>query len=154
MTEYDPQKIQYKKQGRLNQKGFTLAELMVAAAILIFCIIGLMQGFTRFSEAGVIAENKIQALTKAQSGIERIRNTNFGTLASWAGTGWRSCEDEGFCEEESGSSGCFRIQSVETNLLQIEVVVAWESIPGRLIGSCQEGVESSPMTLRTLITRR
>lgn len=178
--------------GRLQRAGFTLVEIMIVMATLLIVIIGVMQGFLFFFTAGEKAEAKIQALLAAQDKIEEIRAANFDDIqtkdfvplnANDTSTNPQAddmaCQDtdsDGDCDygsfvyaDGTGSGFIYIDNTTNPELLEIEVVMCWQSESGgRVIGEDQnlngilDGAEDddgdtkvdSPLILRTLVTRR
>jgi prepilin-type N-terminal cleavage/methylation domain-containing protein len=69
----------------LSRKGFTLMELMLAAAILALALVGIVGLFLECIILNEANRNSVTALSHAQFAMEEIKNTSFvGILsATW-----------------------------------------------------------------------
>ncbi|MDP8229618.1 MAG: prepilin-type N-terminal cleavage/methylation domain-containing protein, partial [Candidatus Gorgyraea atricola] len=66
---------------KLRQKsGFTLLELVMAVAILVVAITGILAIFAKFIALNEDARSLTIALTSCQDKMEEIRNSNFDTV--------------------------------------------------------------------------
>ncbi|MFA5100275.1 MAG: prepilin-type N-terminal cleavage/methylation domain-containing protein, partial [Candidatus Omnitrophota bacterium] len=71
--------------GRNNKRsnsGFSLVELMIAAGILVFAIVGLMSTFISGSILGISSHSLIVAATDAQHVMEKIKDLPYESLAT------------------------------------------------------------------------
>lgn len=70
---------------RLSKRGFTLAELLLAAAILVFVLSGLLLLFINCLTLNESNRNLTIAISHAQYAMEEIKNTAFASIqnATW-----------------------------------------------------------------------
>lgn len=69
---------------RSSDKGFTLMELLLSAAILTFCLCGLMLTYINMFLLADLTRDLTQATNLIQFKIEEARQTNFTALASFS----------------------------------------------------------------------
>jgi prepilin-type N-terminal cleavage/methylation domain-containing protein len=90
---------------KLSDRGFTLVELLLAFAILTFCLCGLLLSYiqmfilTDLSRSLILATNAVQART------EEIKNTNFDCLDT---SSCSSCNCPTSTSCPGGCTNCFR----------------------------------------------
>jgi len=144
----------------LKKGGFTLLELMIAAAILIVALLGLLGVFTGCFGLNETARNLTIAINGAQEKMEEIRNADFGTITNYSGP-----------FNVSGLDGIGRVDAtyVAGSLIDIRVVICWRQGRNRIIGedinlngnldagedvNPANGSLDSPAQLVTLITEK
>ena len=147
-----------------NNSGLTLLELMIAAAVLIIAISGLLATFTGLLSLNENSRNLTLAMTACQDKMEEIRNSDFDTLyTSYNGTGF---EPAGF--PASDAEGNIYIDNTDPELLKVCVSVSWKGASDRILGedtnldgalgsgedSNGDNRLSSPAEIVTLIGRR
>lgn len=108
-------------------RGFTIVEVMVAATVLIFGIVGAITVAQRGLQAIDMARNLTAASQSMQSEMERLR------LMSWAQI--QAVQDSGSLEVklEAGAERltCTRtIRDVKTNMKEITLVASWNGYDG------------------------
>ncbi len=113
-------------------KGFTLLELMIAAAIIIFCLAGMLATFVACLEMDETTKNMELALNSAQDVLEDIRNTPITSVESIY---------NGFTfqvpELAAGSSqGYVYVDDSDPKLLDVVIGVCWQQKNSRIIGEC------------------
>lgn len=116
---------------RKNSKsGFTLLELMIAVAVIIIALAGLLAVFSHLMYLNENARKLTLAVTACQDKLEEMRNSNFSTLyATYNGT---SFNPNGFSAGEA--KGAISINNSNPNLLQVCVNVSWRTRSNRVIG--------------------
>lgn len=130
------------KKNKVSVTGFTLAELLLAAAILAFALVSLLALFINCIFLNDTNRNLSIAIGHAQYAMEEIKNTAFGSIiASYNGTCWNSAtiESRGLIAL-TNESVCFQITG--TTLLDAVVTVNWRD----------RGLRDRSTTLETLIT--
>ncbi len=65
-----------------SKKGFTLPELVLAAAIMAFALTAIMSIFVNCISLNISNSNSSIATAHAQYALEEVKNTNFTTIAS------------------------------------------------------------------------
>ena len=86
--------------GVLSLTGFTLAEVILAAAILVFALAGLLALFISCMLLNESSRNRATAIAQAQYVMEEIKNTNFDVIETNINAGnWNW--DEAEIENES-----------------------------------------------------
>lgn len=146
----------------MKKSGFTLMELMVAAAILASVLLGILGVFTACFVLNETAENLTLAINAAQQEVERIRNLGFSQISAEDGS---SFEIAGIAD--INSEGAIAVDSSEPTLLEVTVTVCWRQVGGRIIGEARDisgdlviedlnkdGSISSPAQIVTLIAER
>jgi len=81
--------------GGLSLTGFTLAEVILAAAILVFALTGLLALFISCMLLNESSRNRATAIAQAQYVMEEIKNTNFDNIETNINAGnWNWDETE------------------------------------------------------------
>ena len=81
--------------GGLSLTGFTLAEVILAAAILVFALAGLLALFISCMLLNESSRNRATAIAQAQYVMEEIKNTNFDNIETNINAGnWNWDETE------------------------------------------------------------
>lgn len=113
-----------------DNSGITLLELMIATAVLVVAITGLVAIFTRFPSLNENARKLSLAVTASQDKMEEIRNSDFGILyTTYNGV---SFDPAGFPPSEA--EGSIYIDNTNPNLLAIYVSVSWMESSNRIVG--------------------
>ena len=108
-------------------RGFTLAEVVVAAGILIFALCSLVSSLIGFMVLAEIARDKTVAINDAQQIMEQIRDTAFSSII---GTNWASWAITNGCNTLNSEQAAVTFSypgSPSTDLLQITVTVNWRT---------------------------
>lgn len=154
---------------KLSDKAFTLSELMIAAAILAFVLVGLLSVFINCILLNELNRNIALANSAIQAKIEEMKDTGFDCLDTSSCPSC-NCPDSTSCY--GGCTSCFyddctfdlsgfllgnakariEISDESTNLKRIRIVACFKS-RNRLIGNDINNCQSSPVELLTLITR-
>ncbi len=137
-------------------------ELMLAAAVLIVAISGLIAAFIGCFVLNETARNLTFATMGAQEKLEEIRNYNFYKIYS-------DYDDTTF--EVTGieeTKGRVDVDNTNPDLLEITVTICWKQVGGRIIGedldldgdldtgedSNGNGQLDSPVQIVTLMAKR
>ena len=115
-----------------SNNGYSLAEVMIAAAILIVVIAGLIQLFVYTSALSDISKDTTTAVNEAQSKLEEIRNSNYAAITTNYASG--GTPGNTFTPSAVTGKGIIYIDSSNSNLLVIEVDVSFRTRKGRVIG--------------------
>lgn len=128
----------------LNKKGFTLVELLIASAILVFALTGLLGLFISCIFLNQSNRNLTVATTHAQFVLEDIKNQNFAGIPAYSKTWtnaeipvkWPSLTSNSLLDQEY-----FVISVTGTDILDIALTVNWKD----------RKVRNRSITLQTLI---
>lgn len=116
----------------MKKKGFTLVEVLIAAAILAVIIVGMIQIFIYSSTAAALAGSKTLAVVSAQNKLEEIRNYSFSLIASdYASDG---VIGHTFIPQDIDGVGVVYVSADNPSLLVVRAVVCWRDKRGRIIG--------------------
>ena len=116
-----------------NENAFTLAELMIAVAIVAVVITGMLQLFIYASTLVALQGNKTRAIFEAQTLMEQIRTHDFDTIATDYAAG--GTPGDTFTLTSINGEAVVYVTSVNSSLLDVEVVVCWTDKYSRVIGS-------------------
>ncbi len=150
--------------GYKNNAGFSLLELMIAAAVLIIAISGILAIFTNLLSLNENSRKLTLAITAAEDKMEEIRDANFSTI--YAAYNGANFEPGAF--DVSDGEGNVYIDNTDPNLLEVCVSVSWRGRANRITGEDinlngaldtgedlnGDGRLSSPAELITLIGER
>lgn len=106
-------------------------ELMFVAAILVVVIAGMIRLFIFTSTQVDIAGRKTIALSQAQNKLEEIRNHDFDLIAA-------DYTSATFDLTLINGKGVVYIDSSNSELLTVEIVVSWLNKYNRIIGEDQD----------------
>lgn len=107
-------------------------ELMFVAAILVVVIAGMIRLFIFTSTQVDIAGRKTIALSQAQNKLEEIRNHTYSTIAADYASG--GTPGNTFNLSLINGKGVIYIDSSNSELLTVEIVVSWQNKYNRIIG--------------------
>lgn len=65
----------------VNRRGFTLAEVLLGASLLAFCLCGILLTYMNMFVLNDLSRDSILATNAAQAKIEEIKNAAFDTLS-------------------------------------------------------------------------
>ena len=123
-----------------NRAAFTLTEVVVASALLIFAIVPILKGLTSVHVTSIIIERKTRSLTLAQAKLNEIK----------ARSVYRYTDD--FTKTTysiDGSYLCTVADSRGSNLRIVAVMVGYDTNGDNVVGGGEVFVN-----LETLIARR
>jgi len=157
---------QNEKISSLSNDGFSLIEVLVVSGILITVIIGLIQVFVYCSTLFDSAGNLAGTVAEAQSKLEEIRNHTYSQITTDYASG--GTPGNTFNLSKGNGKGAIYIDSSNSDLLQMTLVVSWRNQNGRIVGEdlnldgvldTGEDIDSnnklsSPTTIVSLIARR
>lgn len=149
---------------RLSDRGFTLIEVMIAAAILAIVICGILATYISCFELISTSRNFTFAVNAAQRKIEEIRDYNFSQI-------YPDYNNQSFTvgEMSAGDSlGIVYVDDASPDLLEVTISVCWRQRQNRIIGedlnldgvlgpgedANGNNMIDSPVQLVTLITER
>jgi type II secretory pathway pseudopilin PulG len=110
--------------------GLTLLELMIAAAILVVAVSGLLATFTGFFSLNEGTRKLTLAITSAQEKMEEIRDSDLATLYTTYND--TSFDPDGFGPSEA--KGAIRINNLDPDLLRAYVSISWRERSNRIVG--------------------
>lgn len=113
-----------------SNSGLTLLELMIATAILVVAIAGLLATFTGLFSLNENTRKLTLAATACQDKMEEIRNSSFATLYTTYNN--TSFEPAGFIA--SDAEGTVYIDNTDPDLLEVAVSVSWRGRSNKIIG--------------------
>lgn len=117
---------------KLSKNGFTLVEIVFVVGILSFVIISLIQVLIYTSTQAEMAGNKTAAVMEAQNKIEEIRNHAYSQIVTDYGSG--GTPGNTFALTLLNGMGIIYIDSSNSGLLVIEVVISWQNKYNRIVG--------------------
>lgn len=146
---------------RTGQRGFTLAELIVSAAILGIVIAGILVSYVRCMELNEASRNKSLALKAARDRIELIKNTAFANLVATYNN--VTFDITGFT-----GKGVSYVTVIDSKNIKITVSVSWKQNNGRVYGEDKnlngvlnagedkngDGFLNSPVDISTVVYKR
>ena len=113
-----------------NTSGLTLLEVMIATAILVIAISGLLATFTGLFSLNENARNLSLAIISAQDKMEEIRESNFNNIYNTYNNA--SFDVAGFDPGEA--KGSISIDNSDPDLLEVYASVSWRERSNRIIG--------------------
>ena len=120
-------RIYRKNKKGISQSGFTLVELLVASAILIITIVGILISYIRSLELAEMSRNSSVAINASRSQIEQMKNTDF-TLVS------TNFNNVTFTVPGFSGMGVSYVTAVSANLAQVTATFCWRQRNGRVVG--------------------
>lgn len=73
MSGYNGRKLNHKLNCSLNNRGFSLVEILIAVAILVLCAVPLLKAFVTSAQTNVRARQNLNATTLAENIMEEIK---------------------------------------------------------------------------------
>lgn len=150
------------------QAGLVLVELLITALILVVVLGGLLQLFIYCQKMAAVAGQLTMAVSEAQAEMEEIRNHNFGDIVTdYSAEGTPG--DTFDLVQVTGTGRIYIDETVPGELLEVEIVVSWQTMDGRIIGEDRDldgqlgagedinpanGQLDSPTSLISLIAQR
>lgn len=108
-----------------NNKAFTLAELILAAAITAFAFSAILLGILTYSLIGKKARQITIATGHAEYVLEEIKDSTISQIQSTDWTQWS--RDEGLVDLDKGDNPeTITVSTSGTNPHLIQVTVAWD----------------------------
>ncbi len=124
-----------------NRTAFTLTEVVVASALLIFAIVPILKGLTSVHVNSIIIERKTRSLTLARAKLNEIKARSVYDYTSNFNETNNSIDGSYLCIVKDGARN--------TNLRVIAIAVGYD-----LNGDNAVGGSEVQVTLETLIARR
>ena len=121
-----------RKRLEILQQGFSLVELLVVVGILVTVIVILLRVFIYNSVLAELSGNIAYAMSEAQAKLEEIRNSDYSLITTNYASG--GTPGNTFNLSQGQGKGVIYIDSSNTSLLEISVVVCWKNKDGRVIG--------------------
>ncbi|MFC1667145.1 prepilin-type N-terminal cleavage/methylation domain-containing protein [Candidatus Omnitrophota bacterium] len=125
-------KIAIMPYGNKKTPGFTLLEIMIATAILVIAISGLMATFAGLSSLNENSKKLTLATTSSQDKMEEIReylDAN-GLATTYSAYNGQAFNPNGF----PSSKGAVSIDNTNPDFLEISVSVSWRERGNRILG--------------------
>jgi len=112
-----------------GNKGFTLAELMVATFVMVVGFVGLLTTFIRCIELNEISRNSSIAVAAVKTQMEQIKNTNppANMIAAFNAVPFA-------VNGLTGMGVSYVNNTTDPNLYEITVTVCWQQKNGRIFG--------------------
>lgn len=154
----------------MKKGAFTLVELMVAVALLVAVLLGLLGVFIGCANLNETSRNLTIAMYGAQQQLEIIRNYDFEDIANGPSPLSIDGSPNLFDAAPLNGAGAMFISPFggDADIYQVRIVVTWFQKGGRQIGEDtdldgildageddnNDGVLSSPAQISTLVTER
>jgi len=110
-----------------GKNGLTLVELLIAMAILILAVGGILLSYIRCIELNETAKNSSLAVQAAKSRMELIKSTTFGQIKA-------TYDMNSFDPNGLNGKGISYIDDSNPEFLKITVSVSWQQKNGRVYG--------------------
>ncbi len=115
-----------------NQSGYSIAEILITAGILVIVIAGLIQLFIYTSDLSAMSKDMSAAITEAQAKMEEIRSSTYANITTDYASG--GTPGNTFTPTLTTGKGIIYLDSTNTDLLQIEIMVSFQTRKGRIVG--------------------
>ncbi|MBU4589882.1 MAG: prepilin-type N-terminal cleavage/methylation domain-containing protein [Candidatus Omnitrophica bacterium] len=113
-----------------SNSGLTLLELMIATAVLVVAIAGLLATFAGLFSLNENTRKLTLAATACQDKLEEIRNSSFAALYTLYNN--TAFEPDGFAA--SDAEGTVYIDNTDPDLLEVAVSVSWRGRSNKIVG--------------------
>src|SRR4051812_31730165 len=127
---------------RSGESGFTIIEVIVSAALMLFVAGGVLASMGTFSKASGAQRSRAQAAAVAQAALAQIRARNPATLASYVGgpavsspptsangITYTSSTTAAWVDEASGGAACSGAANI-TRYLRLTTTTQWSGVGG------------------------
>ena len=145
-----------------QNKGLSLAELLVATFVLVLGVGGILISYVRCLELNDLAKNTALALKEASSQMEQVKSTAFAQIKT--NHNLRTFTVPGI----TTSRGVIYVDDADQSLLAVTISVSFKQRNGRICGEDKNfngqadvgehtsgnGILDSPVSLSTRIFRR
>lgn len=111
----------------LNNKSFSLSELMIATLIFTFTFAGTIIVFFRCIELSEMARNSSAAVNASRSLLASIENTPFANILT-------TYNNATFTAAGVNGRGVTYVTSLDADLLRVTSVFCWQEKNGRVMG--------------------
>lgn len=109
-----------------DKRGFTLAELLIAAGILGIVIAGILMSYIRCMELNEASRNKSLAVKAARAKMEEIKRTDFAGLSAFHNVAFNVTGFDG--------RGVSYVTVLDADNTRVRVSVSWKHKNGRVFG--------------------
>lgn len=120
-------RLQNDKKKFKRKAGFALAEVMVAAVVMILAFVGILVTYIKCLELNEMSRNKSTATRAAKTRMEQINNSDFTQLTA-------NFNNVPFFDPAVNGAGVSYINNTNPELVQITVSFCWRQKNGLLIG--------------------
>ena len=110
-----------------ENKGFTLAELMIAAVIFVLTFVGILLSYTRSMDISEMSRNSSTAVAAVKTRMEQIKNTSFSQVFS-------TYNNTMFQITGLTGIGVSYVDNTNPDLLEITISFCWQEKSGRIMG--------------------
>ena len=117
---------------RYSREGFSLVEVICTVGILAVVLVGLLELFIYTSALAEMSGNLTVALNAAQGKMEEIRNHSFSLITTDYASG--GSPGNTFDVSQPTGKGVIYVDSSNSDLLKIKIVVSWRNKKNRIIG--------------------
>ena len=111
----------------MNKKSFTLAELMIAALILVMGLMGILLTFVRCIELDEISAKSFDTLQAMRDVVENVRSTPYNRI-------FPSFNNQNFVIDGIPGMGAIYIDNTNPRLISINVVFCLKLSKGYILG--------------------
>ncbi len=115
------------KKNQINKEGFSLAELLIASAILIIAVTGILMSYLRCLELNEISRNSSLAVQAGKSRMEQIKATTFSQIKA-------TYDNVVFNISNLNGKGVTYIDDSTSDLLVVTTSISWKLRNGRIFG--------------------
>lgn len=105
-------------------RGFTLSELMIASAILIIAMLGLLAAYINFSLVDQYNQHRMVAFNDAQYVLEQCKSQAYGSLASFISS-YNTNQFNNLVNERVTFPNCSGGSCVALRMATITVQITW-----------------------------
>lgn len=124
------QKLNRTSVGRLlstDKDAFTLAELLIAAVVMILTFGGILFSYLKCLELAEISRNSSTAVHASKSRMEQIKNTTFDQIKA-------TYNNTTFLIAGLTGTGVSYVDDTNPNLLKITITICWRQSNNRIFG--------------------
>ena len=125
-VEEDMRKVERQLLGQ-KKAAFTLVELLVATAVMLVAVAGILMSYLRCMELNEISRNSAVAVQAASSRMERIKAAPFNQI-------WANYHNVAFDVPGLNGRGVSYVDASDPELLEVNVAVCWVQKNGRGFG--------------------
>lgn len=116
---------------RADKKGFTLVEVMIAAAVMVGGIVGMIKVLVSGSEMLDVSRKQTVAMQIIHGQIDSVRLNDWTTVSGW-GAGPTTVAISSSFQTVSQGFTCRRtVSTPKSNLRQVTFTVSWTGNTGR-----------------------